>query len=319
MRGLVYFGILVLSILMTYFSTPIFRRLSIKIGLLDRPNPRKIHSEPIPLAGGFSFLFVFVTLSLIFLPVDKKLMSIIGGALLIFFTHLVDDYFKAKSRDFPALPKFLGQVASALIVIAGGISISSIRNPFNGVYMVFSPVVSTILTVIWIVGVSNLVNFADGLDGLASGITAIASSTLAIVSNLLNRGYATTMAVILLGISLGFLKHNISQTNKVFMGDSGAYLLGFILGTIAIEGTMKSTTAIAVLVPFIVLGQPIIDTGINVIRRTLKGEPFYKADKEHLHHRLLNWGLTTTQALLFIYLINICFSLMALLVIFARK
>jgi len=319
MRGLVYFGILVLSILITYFSTPIFRRLSIKIGLLDRPNPRKIHSEPIPLAGGFSFLFVFVTLSLIFLPVDKKLMSIIGGALLIFFTHLVDDYFKAKSRDFPALPKFLGQVASALVVIAGGISISSIRNPFNGVYMVFSPVVSTILTVIWIVGVSNLVNFADGLDGLASGITAIASSTLAIVSNLLNRGYATTMAVILLGISLGFLKHNMSQTNKVFMGDSGAYLLGFILGTIAIEGTMKSTTAIAVLVPFIVLGQPIIDTGINVIRRTLKGEPFYKADKEHLHHRLLNWGLTTTQALLFIYLINICFSLMALLVIFARK
>jgi UDP-GlcNAc:undecaprenyl-phosphate GlcNAc-1-phosphate transferase len=319
MRGLVYFGILVLSILMTYFSTPIFRRLSIKIGLLDRPNPRKIHSEPIPLAGGFSFLFVFVTLSLIFLPVDKKLMSIIGGALLIFFTHLVDDYFKAKSRDFPALPKFLGQVASVLVVIAGGISISSIRNPFNGVYMVFSPVVSTILTVIWIVGVSNLVNFADGLDGLASGITAIASSTLAIVSNLLNRGYATTMAVILLGISLGFLKHNMSQTNKVFMGDSGAYLLGFILGTIAIEGTMKSTTAIAVLVPFIVLGQPIIDTGINVIRRTLKGEPFYKADKEHLHHRLLNWGLTTTQALLFIYLINICFSLMALLVIFARK
>ncbi len=319
MRGLVYFGILVLSILTTYFSTPIFRRLSIKIGLLDRPNPRKIHSEPIPLAGGFSFLFVFVTLSLIFLPVDKKLMSIIGGALLIFFTHLVDDYFKAKSRDFPALPKFLGQVASALVVIAGGISISSIRNPFNGVYMVFSPVVSTILTVIWIVGVSNLVNFADGLDGLASGITAIASSTLAIVSNLLNRGYATTMAVILLGISLGFLKHNMSQTNKVFMGDSGAYLLGFILGTIAIEGTMKSTTAIAVLVPFIVLGQPIIDTGINVIRRTLKGEPFYKADKEHLHHRLLNWGLTTTQALLFIYLINICFSLMALLVIFARK
>lgn len=319
MRGLVYFGILVLSILTTYFSTPIFRRLSIKIGLLDRPNPRKIHSEPIPLAGGFSFLFVFVTLSLIFLPVDKKLMSIIGGALLIFFTHLVDDYFKAKSRDFPALPKFLGQVASVLVVIAGGISISSIRNPFNGVYMVFSPVVSTILTVIWIVGVSNLVNFADGLDGLASGITAIASSTLAIVSNLLNRGYATTMAVILLGISLGFLKHNMSQTNKVFMGDSGAYLLGFILGTIAIEGTMKSTTAIAVLVPFIVLGQPIIDTGINVIRRTLKGEPFYKADKEHLHHRLLNWGLTTTQALLFIYLINICFSLMALLVIFARK
>ena len=319
MRGLVYFGILVLSILITYFSTPIFRRLSIKIGLLDRPNPRKIHSEPIPLAGGFSFLFVFVTLSLIFLPMDKKLMSIIGGALLIFFTHLVDDYFKAKSRDFPALPKFLGQVASALVVIAGGISISSIRNPFNGVYMVFSPVVSTILTVIWIVGVSNLVNFADGLDGLASGITAIASSTLAIVSNLLNREYATTMAVILLGISLGFLKHNMSQTNKVFMGDSGAYLLGFILGTIAIEGTMKSTTAIAVLVPFIVLGQPIIDTGINVIRRTLKGEPFYKADKEHLHHRLLNWGLTTTQALLFIYLINICFSLMALLVIFARK
>jgi len=319
MRGLVYFGILVLSILMTYFSTPIFRRFSIKVGLLDRPNPRKIHSEPIPLAGGFSFLFVFVTLSLIFLPVDKKLMSIIGGALLIFFTHLVDDYFKANSRDFPALPKFLGQVASALIVIAGGISISAIRNPFNGVYMVFSPAVSTILTVIWIVGVSNLVNFADGLDGLASGITAIASSTLAIVSNLLNRGYATTMAVILLGISLGFLKHNMSQTNKVFMGDSGAYLLGFILGTIAIEGTMKSTTAIAVLVPFIVLGQPIIDTGINVIRRTLKGEPFYKADKEHLHHRLLNWGLNTTQTLLFIYLINICFSLMALLVIFARK
>ncbi|MEM3063333.1 MAG: MraY family glycosyltransferase [Nitrososphaerota archaeon] len=290
-----------------------------KIGLLDKPNPRKIHSEPIPLAGGFSFLFTFIFLSLIFLPIDKKLMGIIGGASLIFLTHLVDDYFKANSKDFPALPKFLGQVASALILIVGGISISAIRNPFTGAYIVFSPLFSTILTVVWIVGVSNLINFADGLDGLASGITAIASSTLAIVSSLLNRDYATTMAVILLGISLGFLRHNMSQTNKVFMGDSGAYLLGFILGTIAIEGTMKGTTAIAVLVPFIALGQPIIDTGINIIRRTLKGEPFYKADKEHLHHRLLDWGLNTTQALLFIYLINICFSLMALLVIFVRK
>ncbi|MBC7319090.1 undecaprenyl/decaprenyl-phosphate alpha-N-acetylglucosaminyl 1-phosphate transferase [bacterium] len=319
MKGLIYLGILVLSILSTYYSTPIFRRFSVKIGLLDKPNPRKIHLEPIPLAGGFSFLFTFIVLSLIFLPVDKKLMSIIGGASLIFLTHLVDDYFKANAKDFPALPKFLGQVASALIVIAGGISISSIRNPFTGAYMIFSPLFSTILTVVWIVGVSNLINFADGLDGLASGVTAIASSTLAIVSSLLNRGYATTMAVILLGISLGFLRHNMSQTNKVFMGDSGAYLLGFILGTIAVEGTMKGTTAIAVLVPFIVLGQPIIDTGINVIRRTLKGEPFYKADREHLHHKLLDWGLNTTQALLFIYLINICFSLMALLVIFARK
>ncbi|MGC8971161.1 MAG: MraY family glycosyltransferase [bacterium] len=319
MEGLIYLGILVLSILITYFSTPIFRRFCIKIGLLDKPNPRKIHSEPIPLAGGFSFLFTFIILSFIFLPVDKKLISIVGGALLIFFTHLVDDYFKANSKDFPALPKFLGQVASALIVIAGGISISAVRNPFSGAYVVFSPLFSTILTVIWIVGVGNLINFADGLDGLASGITAIASSTLAIVSGLLNRDYATTLAIILLGISLGFLRHNMSSTNKVFMGDSGAYLLGFILGTIAIEGTMKSTTAIAVLVPFIVLGQPIIDTGINIIRRTLKGEPFYKADKEHLHHRLLNWGLNTTQALLFLYLINICFSLMALLVIFARK
>lgn len=319
MEGLIYLGILVLSIFITYFSTPIFRRFCIKIGLLDKPNPRKIHSEPIPLAGGFSFLFTFIILSLIFLRIDKKLLSIIGGALLIFFTHLVDDYFKANSRDFPALPKFLGQVASALVVIAGGISISGIRNPFSGAYVVFSPLFSTILTVVWIVGVSNLINFADGLDGLASGITAIASGTLAIVSGLLNRDYATTLAIILLGTSLGFLRHNMSSTNKVFMGDSGAYLLGFILGTIAIEGTMKSTTAIAVLVPFIVLGQPIIDTGINVIRRTLKGEPFYKADKEHLHHRLLSWGLNTTQALLFLYLINICFSLMALLVIFARK
>lgn len=319
MEHIIYATIFILSLLGTYFLTPIFRRVTIKIGLLDRPNPRKIHSEPIPLAGGFSFLFVFITLSLIFLPIDKKLLSIIGGAGLIFLTHLIDDLFKAKSKDFPALPKFLGQLASALILVSGGISISVIKNPFTGSYIFFPPFMAILLTVVWVVGVSNIVNFADGLDGLASGITAIASGSLAIVSNILNRDYATTMAVILLGMSLGFIKHNVSPTNKVFMGDSGAYLLGFILGAIAIEGTMKSTTAIAVLVPFIILGQPIIDTGLKFIKKTLRREPFYKADREHLHFKLLNWGLTNTQALIFIYLINICFSLMALLVIFARK
>lgn len=319
MEYVIYVSVFILSLLSIYFLTPLFRLLAIKIGLLDRPNPRKIHSEPIPIAGGFGFLFVFIILSLIFLPLDKKLLSIIGGATLIFLTHLVDDFFKAKSKDFPALPKFLGQIAGALVLVSGGISISGIRNPFTGVYLGFSPLVSTILTIVWVVGVSNIINFADGLDGLASGITAIASGSLAIVSNILNRDYATTMAVILLGISLGFIKHNLSSTNKVFMGDSGAYLLGFILGTIAIEGTMKSTAAIAVLVPFIVLGQPIIDTGLKFIKKTLRREPFYKADREHLHFKLLSWGLTSTQALIFIYLINICFSLMALLVIFARK
>lgn len=319
MEHITYVSIFVLSLLGTYLLTPIFRRLTVKIGLLDKPNPRKIHSEPIPLAGGFSFLFVFVTLSLVFLPIDKKLFSIIGGAGLIFLTHLIDDLFKAKSKDFPALPKFLGQLASALILVSGGINISVIKNPFTGSYLSFSPVVSTLLTVVWVVGVSNIINFADGLDGLAAGITAIASGSLAIVSNILNRDYATTLAVILLGISLGFIKHNISPTDKVFMGDSGAYLLGFILAAISVEGTMKSTTAIAVVVPFIILGQPIIDTGLKFIKKTLRKEPFYKADREHLHFKLLNWGLTSTQALIFIYLINICFSLMALLVIFAKR
>ncbi|MGB9681527.1 MAG: glycosyltransferase family 4 protein [bacterium] len=311
--------ILILSLVGSYLLTPVFRRLALRIGLTDKPNPRKIHSEPIPIAGGFGFLVVFVSLSLIFLPIDKKLLSIIGGAILIFITHLIDDLFKANSKDFPALPKFLGQMASALIVVAGGVSISFVKNPFSGNYILFSPILSTIFTILWIAGVSNLINFADGLDGLASGITAIAGTTLAIASDILNRDYATTMAIMLVGISLGFIRHNVSAKNKVFMGDSGAYLLGFILGVIAIDGTMKSTAAIAILVPFLVLGQPIIDTGINVIRRTFKGEPFYKADKEHLHHKLLNWGLSTTQALIFIYLINICFSLMALLAIFVKR
>jgi UDP-GlcNAc:undecaprenyl-phosphate GlcNAc-1-phosphate transferase len=319
MRNPNYWVILISSLVGSYLLTPIFRDLTLRIGLVDKPNPRKIHSEPIPLAGGFSFLSVFIVLSIIFLPIDKKLASIVVGAILIFITHLIDDFFKANSKDFPALPKFLGQVTSALILVSGGISISTIRNPFTGNYMVFSPFVSIIITVIWIVGVCNLINFADGLDGLAAGITAIAGSTLAITSSILGRDYATIMALILIGMSLGFIRHNISKDKKVFMGDSGAYLLGFILATIAIDGTMKSTTAIAILVPFIVLGQPIIDTGINVIRRTLKGEPFYKADKEHLHHRLLKWGLSSTQAVLFIYLINICFSLMALLIIFIKK
>jgi len=319
MKSPIYWVILILSLTGSYLLTPIFRDLALKVGLVDKPNPRKVHSEPIPLGGGFSFLIVFIVLSLIFLPSDKKLTSIIVGSLVIFFTGLIDDSFKAIGKDFPALPKFLGQVTSALIVIAGGISITNIRNPFTGAYLVFSPALSLIITVVWIAGVCNLIDFADGLDGLAAGITAIAGSTLAIISSILGRNYATTMALILIGMSIGFIRHNMSKDKKVFMGDSGANLLGFILGTIAIEGTMKSTTAIAILVPFIVLGQPIIDTGMNVIRRTLKREPFYKADKDHLHHKLLKWGLNSTQALLFIYLINICFSLMALLIIFVKK
>ena len=225
----------------------------------------------------------------------------------------------------------LGVVICGLCLTAGpdscGIGLGQFWGAYSSCYrpifrqqgmIFFSPLVSYLTTVIWVVGVMNLINFMDGLDGLAAGIACIAASTLALVAWQMGQTTSATLAVIVMGITLGFLRFN-KYPASIFMGDMGSNFLGFLLGAISVSGSFKSATLVGMVVPILALGLPIFDTAVNVVRRTRNGQPFYEADLGHTHHRLQRWGLNQVQTVLFMYLISICFSLTALVFLFASR
>lgn len=314
-----YVGILLLAASLVCIFTPLAQRLSYKLGIVDHPSRRKPHAKPTPLMGGGAMLAAFWLASITVLPMTRSQWGILLGATGAFLIGLVDDYTKSRGRDFKAGPKFAGQIACALLLASFGVRIYHITNPFMpGSLIFFPPWLSYLTTVVWVVGAMNLINFMDGLDGLAAGISCIAASTLALVAWELNNTVSITLAVIVMGVTLGFLRFN-SHPAKIFMGDMGSHFLGFMLAAISVDGSFKSATAVGIIVPVLAFGLPIFDTVSNVIRRTLNGQPFYAADLGHTHHRLQRWGLTQVQTVLFMYLISICFSLTALVFLFASS
>ncbi|NLY53118.1 MAG: undecaprenyl/decaprenyl-phosphate alpha-N-acetylglucosaminyl 1-phosphate transferase [Firmicutes bacterium] len=315
-----YITISILSALLVWVFTPLAERLSYRLGLVDIPSRRKPHAKPTPLMGGWAMLISFVISALVAVPAHSSRTGILLGSLIAFAIGLADDYTKSRGKELGALPKFLGQVLAALVLASYGVRIYHITNPFSSTkgLIFFPPWFSYLTTVIWVVGVMNLINFMDGLDGLAAGITCIAASTLALVAWQMNQSASAISAVIVIGITLGFLRFN-RYPASIFMGDMGANFLGFLLGAISVSGSFKSATLVGMVVPILALGLPIADTAMNVVRRTLNGQPFYEADLGHAHHRLQRWGLTQVQTVLFMYLISICFSLTALVFLFASR
>jgi UDP-GlcNAc:undecaprenyl-phosphate GlcNAc-1-phosphate transferase len=313
-----YIAIFILSCALACLFTPVAQQVSFRLGLIDRPNKRKPHAKPTPLMGGWAMLLSFVISAYLVLPANYERTGIILGSLAAFSVGLADDFLKSRGRDLGAGPKFLGQVMAALIMAASGVRINYVTNPFGEGMIVFSPLLAYLATVVWTVAVMNLINFMDGLDGLAAGVTCIAATTLALVAWQMHQSISLTMAVILIGITLGFLRFN-RYPASIFMGDMGANFLGFLLAAISVDGSFKSATVVGIAVPVLALGLPIFDTISNVIRRTQNGQPFYKADLGHMHHRLQRWGLSQTQTVTFMYLISICFSLTALLFLFASR
>lgn len=261
--------------------------------MVDKPNPRRINEVPVPNGGGLVIMGAFwlaVALSGIHHP---SLRGLAAGSVIIGFTGVIDDRWELR----PKL-KFIGQVLAAVAVVAGGTVIQFVTNPFGG--MIYLGWWGVPITVIWIVSVINMFNFIDGLDGLAAGVAVIACLPLFSVAHQLGYEFVALLLLALAGGTLGFLRYNFSPAT-LFLGDTGAMFLGLMLGSLAVEGTLKGAATVAFAVPVLILGLPVVEIVCSVVRRFRNGVPVYQADQGHLHHRLLEMGLSQKQAVLFLY------------------
>ncbi|KMY29161.1 glycosyltransferase family 4 protein [Lysinibacillus xylanilyticus] len=297
--------------------TPLVKRLAFKIGAVDAPNYRKVHARIMPRLGGLAIFLSFLIAVAIFQPIliinengSNFLLAIIIGACIIVATGVVDDM-----REISAKAKLVGQLIAALIVIfVGGIQIDMITLPFVG-ELNFG-FLSIPLTIIWIVGITNAINLIDGLDGLAAGVSTIALITLAIMAIIMGNMFVLAIAAILAAATFGFLFYNFHPA-KIFMGDTGALFLGFMISVLALLG-FKNVTVVSLIIPVIILGVPISDTFFAIVRRVRMKKKWSDPDKSHLHHRLLDIGFTHRQTVLIIYGIAIMFGLAAIIFSMAK-
>ncbi|MFD0713749.1 MraY family glycosyltransferase [Paenibacillus sp. GCM10027626] len=311
-----------LSFVIVIALIPPLRKLALRIDFVDKPradSARKIHREPIPLTAGIAIFVAFAIAYLLFVKDEwYQMAAILGGGFLILSIGIIDDWFKTHGKEFPALPKFLVQITAAILVYASGIVFAGFENPFNGIYIVLPAWLSFFFTVMWIFGVTTVINFSDGMDGLAGGLSAISGITLLVVALVVGQQGSAMMAVIAVGVSIGYLFFNRPPA-KVFMGDAGATFLGFILGVVALDGAFKQATILSLFIPILALGVPIFDNIRVVISRMLKGVPVYRADASQMHYRLLATGLKPVQVVSFLYLLNVCFGLFSIVILLAAQ
>lgn len=319
--ALKYVMVLIATIFMAVVLTPLVRFLALRIGAVDNPNARRINKVPMPSAGGLAIFISFAISSLVFLPLIVTRVHffstyfeyvspiVVAGAVII-LTGLIDDV-----RELAPLPKLLGILFAALIIwFFTDFHFDSFKIPFGGPLLVFPTWLAFCLTVLWIVAITNAINLIDGLDGLVAGVSIISLLTMGIVSYFFlydsNIFLSLTIFVLVAAIA-GFLPYNYHPA-IIYLGDTGALFIGFMIGVFSLQG-LKNSTAVAVVTPIIILGVPITDTVVAIIRRKLSGQKIYEADRMHLHHRLLSLGLTHRGTVLVIYAISFIFSLTSLL------
>ena len=306
------------AFLLVYILIPYLRKLAVKLDFVDMPTERKKHKEPVPLLGGVGIFVGFIFAYFVFVaPFNRESVSILAGSLLVLSIGLVDDWYKTRGIEFPALPKFLVQVLAAIIVYSSGIVFRGFTNPFTHEYILLPPVVQFLLSITWLVGVTTVINFSDGMDGLAGSLSAISGSTLFVVALTKGQPDSAIMAIILVGSTLGFLRYN-KHPAQIFMGDSGATFLGFILGVIALDGAFKQTTMISIFIPILALGVPIFDNLFVVFKRFKDKKPIYQADTSQIHYRLLSTGLNQKQVVMFICLVSVCLNLLSIILLLLK-
>ncbi|ACK42390.1 MULTISPECIES: MraY family glycosyltransferase [Dictyoglomus] len=300
----VFFAFL-LSLVISVLLTPWVKKIAYQVGAVDIPNDRKVHLKPIPRIGGVAFFLSILVVNVIFnkSPVVEK---IIFGGLLVFLVGLLDDFVELKPK-----PKFWLTFLAVLIAVILGVRVEIWRVPYTKI--IIKGFWADVITFVWLLGITNAMNFIDGLDGLAGGVSVISSFSLLIISLILGRIEMALLLSSILGAVLGFLFYNFPPAS-IFMGDSGAMFLGFILGAISVIGVLKISTVINLFFPIIVLGFPVLDTAFSIIRRILEGRAPWRYDKDHIHHRFLRLGMSTEQSIAFIYLITICMALLAVII-----
>lgn len=298
-----------IAFILSFFLTPIAKKLAIKLGVLDYPkDERKLHKEPIPYLGGAAIYASAMISLLIFMDLDRLTISIMAGGTVMFLTGLADDM-----KNISAKTKLLAQILAALIALWGGVKINWITNPFSSSELLFLVNLSIPVTIIWIVGITNTINLIDGVDGLASGVAAIASATLMFIAAINGFHFVMIYCAILAGSSLGFLPYNFNPA-KIFMGDTGSLFLGYMLAVLSIIGVMKTVTFVTIVIMVFVLGIPIFDTSFAIIRRIINKKPIMEADKGHVHHRLLDKGFSQKETVIILYVISIVFGAAAIFI-----
>ncbi|MGQ7337149.1 glycosyltransferase family 4 protein [Streptococcus suis] len=319
--ALKYIMVIITTMVISAIATPLVRFLSFKVGAVDNPNARRINKVPMPSAGGLAIFIAFTLAALWFLPgivthvnfhgtYFDYILPLVVASTIIVVTGFIDDV-----KELTPAPKMLGIVIAASIIwFFTEFHFDSFKIPFGGPFIIFPTWLSFFLTVLWIVAITNAVNLIDGLDGLVSGVSIISLTTMGIVSYFFlhdSNIFLTLTIFILVAAIIGFLPYNYNPA-IIYLGDTGALFIGFMIGVLSLQG-LKNSTAVAVVTPMIILGVPITDTVVAIIRRKLSGQKISEADKMHLHHRLLSLGLTHRGTVLVIYAISFIFSLTSLL------
>ncbi|RFU63960.1 glycosyltransferase family 4 protein [Peribacillus glennii] len=293
------------AFILSIILTPFVIRLAYKMGATDKPNERKVHEKVMPRMGGLAIFLSFFIAYVIFGGNFPNQVPILLGALVIIIIGMIDDIYELRART-----KLLGQIAAALIIILmGGLEVEFINLPFGG--MLEFGMLSIPITILWIVGVTNAINLIDGLDGLAAGVSSIALITISVMALLMGDLFVATLALIVTGGTLGFLKYNFYPA-KVFMGDTGSLFLGYIIAVISLLG-FKNVTMISLIVPIIILGVPLSDTFFAIIRRVINKQPLAAPDKSHLHHCLVRVGYSHRETVILIYALAASFGLAAII------
>ena len=298
--------IIFVTFIVSFLSTYVVKRVAIHVNALDIPNKRSVHTKSIPRLGGLAIFTSFIVGYILYGGLTPQMISILIGSFVIILTGFVDDIKPIKARY-----KFIMQIIAALIVVLyGGIYFNEIT--FAGIHLKFSLITSYLLSVFFIVSITNAINLIDGLDGLASGISTIYFVTIGIIAYILNKmgGLDIMLTMIMIGATLGFLAHNFPPAS-IFMGDTGSLFLGFMISVIALLG-FKVATLTSLVIPVLILGIPIFDTILAILRRLNKKQKIGDADKEHFHHQLLKLKFTAKKSILIIYAINIMFSVLSI-------
>jgi UDP-GlcNAc:undecaprenyl-phosphate GlcNAc-1-phosphate transferase len=311
-----------LSLLAALVLTRVIRDAALRWNLVDAPvGGRKIHRRPIPRLGGVAIILAFAApllglfcwdndLSSALFSDQALLISLLGGGGIIALTGIVDDL-----RGLRSLVKLAAQIAAGLVVYSAGIRIEAFSVPF------FSPVILDVwlslpLTLFWVVLVTNAVNLIDGMDGLAGGVAVLAGGTLMIMSGIEGNTLAALLLCCMVGATLGFLVYNINPAS-IFMGDTGSLSLGFLLALVSIHSSQKSYALFSIVAAFLVLGIPIFDLSMAVVRRYLMGRPIFAADQHHVHHILLRKGLTQSQSVIMLFGAAVFLEVLAFIFIYA--
>jgi UDP-GlcNAc:undecaprenyl-phosphate GlcNAc-1-phosphate transferase len=285
-----------LALVIVVLLTPAVGGMARLLGVVDRPEARRLNRRAVPRLGGLALFFGIFVPALAFLDLGRETRGLLLGAAVATTVGAIDDF-----RGLRWWEKLGGQVAAAAIPVGFGIWVHRFTFPVLGIH-VLPKWVGMPLSVLWIIAIMNMVNFLDGLDGLAAGVSAISAFTFTLIALSLPRPQiaAAILSAVVLGAALGFLRHNFYPA-RIFMGDSGALLLGFVLAAIPLQGLLKTASIVTLFFPLLVLAVPIIDTSFVVLRRLKYGESVFTADQTHLHYRFLRRGFTQRSAALTIW------------------